>query len=94
MTGSGDGQDRRLSRGERRQLAVLGLPTFAMALSITTVSTYLPVVARQFTSSTIVIGLLIAGEGVMALWIPIIAGSWSDRLETGAGCRSSWSGRR
>jgi MFS family permease len=87
MTGSGDGQDRRLSGGERRQLAVLGLPTFAMALSITTVSTYLPVVARQFTSSTIVIGLLIAGEGVMALWIPIIAGSWSDRLETPIGSR-------
>jgi hypothetical protein len=31
---------------------VLGLPTLVLALSITVVSTYLPVVAREFTSST------------------------------------------
>lgn len=68
-------------------LAILGLPTLAMALAITAVSTYLPVVASQFTSSATVIGLIIAGEGVMALWLPVIAGSFSDRLTTPIGRR-------
>jgi MFS family permease len=66
---------------------MLGLPTFAMALAITTVSTYLPVIAQPLTSSTVVIGLLIAGEGAMALWIPVIVGTWSDRIETPLGSR-------
>ena len=66
---------------------MLGLPTFGMALAITTVSAYLPVVASQFTSSAPVIGVIIGGEGVMALWIPVIAGSWSDRLTTPIGRR-------
>ena len=61
------GERERLRGRERRQLAMLGLPTFAMALAITTVSTYLPVVAQPLTSSTVLIGLLIAGEGAMAL---------------------------
>jgi MFS family permease len=85
--GGGERRHRRLRGGERRQLAILGLPTFAMALAITAISTYLPVVAQRFTSSTLVIGLLIAGEGLMALWIPVLAGSWSDRVETSAGHR-------
>jgi Na+/melibiose symporter-like transporter len=79
--------DRALRGGEKRTLAILGLPTFGMALSITTVSTYLSRVAEQFTSSTIVIGLILGGEGVVALGIPLIAGSWSDRLRTPIGGR-------
>jgi MFS family permease len=71
-----------LSASERRLLVLLGLPTFGLALSITIVSTYLPVVLEDFTSSTAVIGLIIGGEGLFALFLPLVIGSWSDRLDT------------
>jgi MFS family permease len=82
-----DGDERPLRAGEWRTLAVLGLPTFALALAITTVTTYLPVVASGFAASTVVIGLLIGGEGVMALGLPVAVGAWSDRLSTRIGGR-------
>jgi Na+/melibiose symporter-like transporter len=85
--GSRDTPERGLRRGERRFLALLGLPTFGLALSITTVTTYLPVVARRFVGSTVIIGVIVGIEGLMALWVPIVAGTWSDRL------RSRWGGR-
>ena len=78
---------RQLEKHEKRTLAALGLPTFVLALSITVVSTYLPVVAREFTSSSTVIGLLIGGEGIMALFLPVLVGVWSDRLDTALGGR-------
>jgi MFS family permease len=71
---------RALTADEKRVVRLLGLPTFGLALAITVVSTYLPVLARTFSSSTTVIGLIIGGEGVMALWLPLVAGAWSDRL--------------
>jgi MFS family permease len=79
--------ERPLRRGEWVALAVLGVPTFAFALAITTVSTYLPVVASSFAPSTVVIGALIGGEGLMALALPVLVGSWSDRLATPIGGR-------
>ena len=79
--------ERTLQRRELRVLAILGVPTFALALAITTVSTYLPVLAERFSDSSIVIGLLIGGEGLMALWLPLAVGTWSDRLETPIGSR-------
>jgi MFS family permease len=78
---------RTLERSELRILATLGVPTFALALAITTVSTYLPVLAEDFSDSSIVIGLLIGGEGLIALWLPLVVGSWSDRLRTPLGSR-------
>jgi MFS family permease len=78
---------RTLQRSELRVLAILGVPTFALALAITTVSTYLPVLAGDFSNSSIVIGLLIGGEGLIALWLPLVVGSWSDRLRTPLGSR-------
>jgi MFS family permease len=78
---------RTLERSELRILAILGVPTFALALGITTVSTYLPVMAEDFSNSSIVIGLLIGGEGLVALWLPLVVGSWSDRLRTPLGSR-------
>jgi len=66
---------------------VLGLPTFGLALSITTVTTYFPSVAKQFTDSTALIGLVIASEGALALSLPLVAGSWSDRVDTRLGGR-------
>lgn len=77
----------RLSGQDRRLLALLGLPTFGLALSITIVSTYLPVVLMDFTDSTAIIGLIIGGEGFFALFLPLVVGSWSDRVDTRLGRR-------
>src|SRR3954470_17039658 len=82
-----EGDERPLRGGEWRTLAVLGLPTFALALAITTVTTYLPVVASGFAASTVVIGVLIGGEGLLALTFPITVGTWSARLHTRIGGR-------
>src|SRR5689334_5105839 len=82
-----DGRDRELGRDEKRVLLRLGIPTLALALSITVVTTYLPVVARDLITSTTIIGVLIGAEGVMALWVPIWAGSASDRIRTRLGGR-------
>ncbi len=56
-----------VSGSGRGILAILGVATFGLALSITMVSTYLPKVARQFTTSTAVIGVIVGAEGLMAL---------------------------
>jgi MFS family permease len=78
---------RALRPDEKRILALLGLPTLGLALSITVVSTYLPVVARDLGSSTAIIGLIIGGEGLMAIFLPLFTGVWSDRLHTPIGGR-------
>jgi MFS family permease len=78
---------RTLARSEWRILVLLGVPTFALALAITTVSTYLPVLAEDYSKSSIAVGLLIGGEGLMALWLPLVVGSWSDRVRTPLGRR-------
>jgi MFS family permease len=71
--------ERDLKPGELKLLAVLGLPTFAYALATTIVSTYLPVLARDFGASSTIVGLLIAVEGIMALLLAVPAGALSDR---------------
>jgi MFS family permease len=76
-----------LSEAEKKILLVLGLPTLAMAFSTTSVSTYLPVIARRFTGSATVIGVIIAGEGLMALFVPLLSGAWSDRSRARGGSR-------
>jgi hypothetical protein len=63
------------------------LPTFALALAITTVTTYLPVVGSSFAASTVVIGVLIGGDGLLTLGLPVVVGTWSDRLRTRIGGR-------
>ena len=67
--------------------AALALPTFALALSITLVSSYLGEVTRHYTQDTVVIGVIIGAEGVMALWVPLLAGAWSDRARSRIGGR-------
>lgn len=79
--------ERALTSEERVRLALLALPTLALAFSITIVSTYLGEVTRRYTHNTIVIGIIIGGEGVMALWVPLIAGAWSDQLHSRIGGR-------
>jgi MFS family permease len=87
VTAAATTSERSLTRAERHRLALLGLPTFGLALAITVVSTYVPTVARQFTSSTATIGVVIGAEGIGALLLPVLIGSWSDRL------RTPWGGR-
>lgn len=78
---------RGLRPDEKRTLALLGLPTAALALAITVVTTFLPVAARPYLGSNTVIGVLIGLEGVMALWVPLVVGAWSDALRTPLGGR-------
>ncbi len=73
---------RALRGSEKRALALLGVPTMALALASTVVTTYTPVVAREFVESSAVIGLIIGCEGLVALWLPLVVGAWSDRLDT------------
>jgi MFS family permease len=77
--------ERGLQRSELRTLAILGVATFALALAITTVSTHLPVLAQEFATSSIVIGLLVGGEDLTAPWLPLVVGSWSDRTRSRRG---------
>jgi Na+/melibiose symporter-like transporter len=79
--------ERDLEAGERRAVALLGVPTLALALAATIVTTYVPVVAKGFGGSTAVIGLVIGIEGLLALWLPLVVGSQSDRLRTRIGGR-------
>jgi MFS family permease len=76
-----------LSNPEKKVITLLGLPSFGLALSSTVVVTYVPLLARQFTSSTAIVGGIIAVEGLVALFLPVLAGVWSDHLETRVGGR-------
>jgi MFS family permease len=76
-----------LSDDDRRYALLFGAPSFALALCLGTLSTYLPVLARRFTSSTAIIGLLVGGEGLIAVLLPIWVGRYSDRIETRLGRR-------
>jgi Na+/melibiose symporter-like transporter len=44
-------------------------------------------VTRSYTQDTIIIGIIIGEEGVMALRVPLIAGPWSDQLRSRIGGR-------
>ena len=78
---------RELRAGERRSLAVLAVPTLGLALSIAAVSTCVPVLARHLVRSNIVIGLLVGAEGLAAIILPVLVGTWSDQLRTRLGGR-------
>jgi MFS family permease len=93
MTAGGTGRgprqqsDRELRRSERSTILVLGVPALGLALATTVVSTYLPLAARRFTGSTVVIGLIIGIEGLLAMVLPLLFGIWSDQLRTRVGGR-------
>jgi maltose/moltooligosaccharide transporter len=75
----------KLSWGERRFLALLGLPTFALSLSVTIVASFVPVLIED--EGPAVTGALIGMEGLFALTLPIVLGSISDRIDTRFGSR-------
>ncbi len=81
------GRGRPLRQEEKVRLGLLSLPTLALAFAITIVSTYLAEVTRRYTHHTALIGLIIGSEGIMALWIPLLAGTYSDQLRTPIGGR-------
>ncbi len=67
--------------------ALLAVPTFGFALAATTVGTYLPVLVADDAGSATAIAALIAVEGVLALFLPILVGARSDRVHTRIGGR-------
>lgn len=87
MAASAPPRDRTLTSAEKAWLALLALPTLGLALAITVVSTYVPVLARRYVSSTIVIGVIVGAEGLAATVVPLAVGTWSDRLRTRLGGR-------
>ena len=87
MSDTSTAEERDLEKGEWKTLAVLGIPSLALALATTVVTTYLPVHLQTGKTSTAMIGLLIGTEGVMAIIVPLIVGTWSDTLRTRFGGR-------
>ena len=79
--------ERDLQRGEKATIALLGVPTLGLALATTVVTTYLPLIAKQFTGSTTIIGMIIGTEGLLALVLPLVFGTWSDQLRSRIGGR-------
>jgi len=65
---------------------VLALPSFALALAVTTVASFGAVLINE-RSGPLVTGLLIGLEGVFAILIPPLIGRYSDRLSTRLGPR-------
>jgi Na+/melibiose symporter-like transporter len=62
------------------------VPAFGVAFAYTVVGTYLPVLLAEL-SGPAVTGLLIGGEGVVALVVPVVVGRWSDSTRSGIGRR-------
>ena len=75
------------SRAEWRLLTWIAIPSLALAFCLTVVSAYVPVILETFTDSGLAIGALISGEGLAALLVPVLIGSWSDGLQTRLGPR-------
>jgi MFS family permease len=70
-----------------RFLGALALPTFALALGISVLTTYAPLLLGEATSSAGAIGLALGAEGAFALFLPILVGSLSDRTSSRLGRR-------
>jgi MFS family permease len=71
------------SRTVRPLLLVLGLPTFGLAFATGILTTYGPVILLDLAHSPSTVGLLLGGEGALALGIPLLSGVMSDRLPAG-----------
>jgi MFS family permease len=70
-----------------RTIAILGVGALGLAWSLTTTAAYLPPLLGSFTSSTTLVGLILAGEGLFALTLPLVIGPWSDTFHTPLGRR-------
>ena len=65
-----------------RSMLVLTLPTLGFAMGLSLVTTYLPVILKNYTSSATLIGFAIGGEGIFSAMIPLFVGVLSDRIWT------------
>jgi MFS family permease len=74
-------------RETRRLIWVLSLGALGLAWSITTVAAYLPPILETFTSSTALIGFVLACEGIFAIVLPLVIGPMSDATRTPFGRR-------
>ena len=70
-----------------RLLRTLSLPTFGLALAVAVLTTYAPVLLGKTTDSGAAIGLAIGGEGLFALFLPVLVGTISDRTHSRLGRR-------
>lgn len=77
---------RALRWNERTFLLGLGLPAFGAALAYTLVTTYGPVLIHQL-SGPATTGILIGGEGLFSLFVPLLAGGMSDHVSRRIGGR-------
>jgi MFS family permease len=77
----------RLSRVEVGRYLLLGAPALGLGLAATTLSAYLPIFAHELTRSHLLIGTLVATQGLAALVLPVGVGAASDRLRTRLGGR-------
>lgn len=59
-------------------LISLGAPAAGLAMGVTVVSTYLPVLLVQSTNA-LVVGALVGGEGFFGIFMPALVGGFSDR---------------
>ena len=66
---------------------VLGVGAFGLAWSITTVAAYVPAILEEYTPSTTLIGLVLAAEGLFAIFVPLLIGPISDATQTELGRR-------
>jgi len=64
----------------RPLLMLLSLPTFGLALAISVLTTYGPVILIHLVHSPTAVGALIGAEGALALVVPLASGALSDRL--------------
>lgn len=85
-TGAPGAGHRALRWNERTFLLALALPAFGVALAYTLVTTYVPVLIHEL-SGPAVTGLLIGGEGLFSLFVPLLAGGMSDRMTRRVGGR-------
>jgi MFS family permease len=69
------------------RLSALALPTFSLALAMSVLTTYAPLLLGESTSSSSAIGLAVGGEGLFALFLPLLIGGLSDRTSTRLGAR-------
>jgi MFS family permease len=76
----------KLSGDQRRFLLVLALPTLGLSLSLTMASTYVPIFLQRL-SGPFLTGVLVGSEGLFGLFVPILTGSWSDRIGSRFGGR-------
>src|SRR5262245_4126678 len=65
----------------------LGLGSFGLAWSKTTIGTYLPAVLGQFTESATIVGVILSAEGWFAITLPLLIGPLSDATRTPFGRR-------